>query len=247
MAKGNRKENKVNQTRLYWPGKRTEVERVILPFQTVETINKSKADRDELTLFRQKGEPVPGWRNKLIWGDNKYIMANLLFEFAGKINLIYIDPPFATGADFSIKIKLGDLEWTKEASVIEEKAYRDTWGKGLDSYLQMMYDEKDGVQAFTKILPRHPLHIPYYNQEGYLRYYLPDFIVKEERAMYLVETKGMEGAEVPIKDKEALRWCENVERLTGESWKYMKVRPQDLETYRAQDFHTLATTTIQKS
>jgi adenine-specific DNA-methyltransferase len=140
MARGNRKENHVNQTGLYWPGKRTEVDRVILPFQIVETVNESKADRDELALFRQMGESVPGWRNKLIWGDNKYIMASLLSKFAGKINLIYIDPPFATGADFTINIKLGDLVWTKEASVIEEKVYRDTWGKGLDSYLQMMYD-----------------------------------------------------------------------------------------------------------
>ena len=140
MQKNNGKANEVSQTGLYWPGKQTQVERSILPFQTVETINESKADRDELMLFRQKGEPAPGWRNKLIWGDNKYIMASLLSEFAGKVNLIYIDPPFATGADFSINIKLGDLEWTKEASVIEEKAYRDTWGRGLDSYLQMMYD-----------------------------------------------------------------------------------------------------------
>ena len=140
MAKNNKKAKSIEKTGLYWPEKRSEVEKVILPFQTVETVNESKKDRDDLTLFRQKGEPVPGWRNKLIWGDNKYIMASLLPEFAGKINLIYIDPPFATGADFSINIKLGDLEWTKEASVIEEKAYRDTWGKGLDSYLQMMYD-----------------------------------------------------------------------------------------------------------
>lgn len=140
MAKNNKKANEVEKTGLYWPEKRSEVEKVILPFQTVETVNESKKDRDDLALFRQKGEPAPGWRNKLIWGDNKYIMASLLPEFAGKINLIYIDPPFATGADFSINIRLGDLEWTKEASVIEEKAYRDTWGKGLDSYLQMMYD-----------------------------------------------------------------------------------------------------------
>ncbi len=140
MMANSSKTNEVNKTGLYWPGRRTHVDRVILPFQTVETINESRADRDELTLFRQKGEPAPGWRNKLIWGDNKYIMASLLPEFAGKINLIYIDPPFATGADFSINIRLGDLEWTKEASVIEEKAYRDTWGRGLDSYLQMMYD-----------------------------------------------------------------------------------------------------------
>lgn len=80
MPQNNTKANEVNQTGLYWPEKRTEVERVILPFQTVETINESKADRDELTLFRQRGKPAPGWRNKLIWGDNKYIMASLLPE-----------------------------------------------------------------------------------------------------------------------------------------------------------------------
>jgi DNA modification methylase len=140
MAKNGPKGNEVKQTGLYWPEKGTEVERVILPFQTVETINESKADREKLTLFRQKGETAPGWRNKLIWGDNKYIMASLLPEFAGKVNLIYIDPPFATGADFSVDVKVGDQEWTKEASIIEEKVYRDTWGRGLDSYLQMMYD-----------------------------------------------------------------------------------------------------------
>lgn len=141
MPKNEAKANKVNQTGLYWPGKRTEVERVILPFQVVETINESKADREKAQrdLFTKQARDEL-WRNKLIWGDNKYIMASLLPEFAGKINLIYIDPPFATGADFSINIKLGDLKWTKEASVIEEKAYRDTWGRGLDSYLQMIYD-----------------------------------------------------------------------------------------------------------
>ena len=94
MARDDLKGNQVNQTGLYWPGKRTEVERVILPFQTVETLNESKADRDELTLFRQKGEPAPGWRNKLMWGDNKCIMASLLPEFTGKINLIHIGPPY---------------------------------------------------------------------------------------------------------------------------------------------------------
>jgi len=52
--------------------------------------------------------------NRLIWVDNKYIMASLLEEFAGKIDLIYIDTPFATGADFSVKMTLGDAELTKE-------------------------------------------------------------------------------------------------------------------------------------
>jgi len=142
MPNTKKAENEVKRTGLYWPGKRTEVERVALPFQVVETVNVSRATREEAPLFAAiQGQETEGWRNKLIWGENKYIMASLLDQgFAGKINLIYIDPPFATGADFSVKMKVGDEEWTKEASVIEEKAYRDTWGKGIDSYLQMMYD-----------------------------------------------------------------------------------------------------------
>jgi len=67
-------------------------------------------------------------------------MSSLLPRFAGKINLIYIDPPFATGQDFSFRVRVGDEEFVKEPSIIEEKAYRDTWGRGLDSYLQMMYE-----------------------------------------------------------------------------------------------------------
>ncbi len=140
---GNGKNNGVQQTGFYWPDKQTEVEKIILPFQTVEIINESREDRkiaekNGLSLFDKKGNSQ--WRNKLIWGDNKLIMASLLAEFAGRVNLICIDPPFATNANFNIKIKIGDLSWTKKASIIEEKAYRDTWGKGLDSYLQMMYD-----------------------------------------------------------------------------------------------------------
>ena len=119
------------------------------PFQIVEVINKPRTGREEQTptLFELwKGDEgdtfEEGWRNKLIWGDNKLVMSSLLEKFAGKINLIYIDPPFATGADFKFKIQVGDdaEEITKEHSIIEEKAYRDTWGRGLDSYLQMMYE-----------------------------------------------------------------------------------------------------------
>jgi adenine-specific DNA-methyltransferase len=130
-------------TGLYWQGKRTEVERISLPFQTIETINESRATREKekdtlLRGLKKKEDPV--WHNRLIWGDNKYVMSSLLDELAGKIDLVYIDPPFATGADFSVTIEIGDIGWTKEPSAIEEKAYRDTWGKGIDSYLQMMYD-----------------------------------------------------------------------------------------------------------
>lgn len=154
---GKQKDNKieVTKTELVWPGKRTKVEPVKLPFQTIETINLPKGRRQE-SLFDQPQKqesliPQPeqqslkapkddGWKNRLIWGDNFLVMGSLLDEFAGEISLIYIDPPFATGADFSYQVKVGDQEWTKEPSIIETLAYRDTWGKGLESYLQMMYD-----------------------------------------------------------------------------------------------------------
>jgi len=132
------------KTGLYWEGKRTDVERISLPFQVIETVNESRATREKEkgTFFEGQQKTDTSWRNKLIWGDNKYVMSSLLDEFAGGIDLIYIDPPFATGADFSFRTQIGEgnIMITKEQSIIEEKAYRDTWGKGVDSYLQMMYE-----------------------------------------------------------------------------------------------------------
>src|ERR1700687_6473682 len=88
------------------------------------------------------------WRNRLIWGDKKYVLPSLLPEFATKVNLIYIDPPFDTGADFSFTAAVPTVDedeqpaisFTKQSSIIEQKAYRDTWGRGLDSYLQWFYE-----------------------------------------------------------------------------------------------------------
>src|SRR5207245_6944586 len=78
----------------------------------------------------------------LIWGDTKYVLPSLLSEFAGKIDLVYIDPPFATNADFSFTTIIPDTahEFVKEPSILEQKAYRDTWGSGIDSYLPWFYD-----------------------------------------------------------------------------------------------------------
>ncbi len=133
---------------LYWKDKKTTVDRTVLPFQhleVIETINESRETRKkrEGNLFAVDPETVDtSWRNKLIWGDNKYVMSALLEQFAGKIDLVYIDPPFATGANFDTTVKIGNnqLKHTKEASAMEELAYRDTWGKGLDSFLQIMYE-----------------------------------------------------------------------------------------------------------
>jgi adenine-specific DNA-methyltransferase len=140
-------------------GKKTAPLRLALPFQTVETVNESAQER-QLTLDRLIMGHDPQWRNRLIWGDKKYVLPSLLKEFAGQVNLIYIDPPFDTGANFSFQAQVPQpltrgpipgepqmegeaaesLVFTKEPSIIEQKAYRDTWGKGLDSYLKWFYE-----------------------------------------------------------------------------------------------------------
>ena len=127
--------------RLEWEGKPTRVERLALPFQTVETINESRAtrERDSGGLFGTTADTTAS-RNQLIWGDNKLVMSSLLDEYAGRVKLVYIDPPFDTGADFSFRVSVGDRAVTKQPSVLEEHAYRDTWGKGRQSYLAMMYE-----------------------------------------------------------------------------------------------------------
>lgn len=140
-------------TELIWDGKYKDGKkqgpvRIALPFQTIETVNESAQDRlRTLELFAQGRQTE--WRNRLIWGDKKYVLPSLLPEFAGKVNLIYIDPPFDTGADFSFTATIPDhpdsedgngTAFTKEPSILEQKAYRDTWGRGLDSYLQWFYE-----------------------------------------------------------------------------------------------------------
>ena len=122
-------ESDYKRVELVWPGKRTQVERIKLPFQVIERVNDvRRSERGQAPLM---GTEMPvewpdNWRNKLIWGDNKYVLASLLDEFAGKVDLIYIDPPFATGQDFAYQASVGELELEKVASAIEEVAYRDT-------------------------------------------------------------------------------------------------------------------------
>lgn len=147
----------ITKTELVWPGKYNEdgslkeVPRVSLPFQVIETVNESRATRELKERNRQrtffdvwegdKGETFEtGWKNKLIWGDNLLVMGSLLEKFSGKFDLIYIDPPFATGGDFSFQAMIGDSGnlAPKQQSIIEEKAYRDTWGRGEDSYIEMI-------------------------------------------------------------------------------------------------------------
>ena len=151
-----RKKNK-KFVELIWHGKYKEIElkdkvsieRPNLPFQVIETVNEPRIKEIEGTLLEGTFYPIreypqnypKDWKNILIWGDNKLVMSSLLKQgWAGKINLIYIDPPFFTGADFTVRTKIGDERIEKEPSIIEERAYKDTWSGGIASYLQYMYE-----------------------------------------------------------------------------------------------------------
>lgn len=90
-------------------------------------------------LRERYGEEKDGWINKIFWGDNLQVMSHMLKEYRGKIDLIYIDPPFDSKADYKKKIKLKDLGTTfSDTSSFEEKQYGDIWTN--DEYLQFMYE-----------------------------------------------------------------------------------------------------------
>jgi adenine specific DNA methylase Mod len=108
---------------------------------------KGSAVQNLLFSIDERGRQLAGWTNKLIWGDNKIILSSLKngpmreeIDKHGGIKLIYIDPPFDVGADFSMDIEIGDDTFTKKPNVLEEIAYRDTWGKGADSFISMIYE-----------------------------------------------------------------------------------------------------------
>ena len=140
------------EVELVWNGKTSEVCNVVLPFQVIEQVDEPRAEKPaslQLGLFDldNRGRQLKGWTNKLIWGDNKLILSSLKngplreeIEAQGGLKLIYIDPPFDVGADFSMDIEIGGDTFTKRANVLEELAYRDTWGKGADSFISMIYE-----------------------------------------------------------------------------------------------------------
>ena len=149
----------ITKTELVWPGKYNEdgtlkeVPRVSLPFQVIETVNESRATREARNgglqgeLFDiyegKEGDTFEaGWRNKLIWGDNLLVMGSLLEKFAGKIDLIYIDPPFFTGVNQTTNLTIGesDIGLEKEPTMSEEVAYRNAWRQGVPSFMTWIRD-----------------------------------------------------------------------------------------------------------
>jgi len=136
------------EVELVWNGKMRDVCTTVLPFQSLEHIDEPrKKSSDQLEMFDSRGRQLKGWTNKLIWGDNKLILSSLKagalrqqIEDAGGLKLIYIDPPFDVGADFSMDIEIGGETFHKEPNLLEQIAYRDTWGRGADSFIAMLYE-----------------------------------------------------------------------------------------------------------
>ena len=142
------------EVELVWNGKTSEVCNIVLPFQIIEQVDEPRAEKPEDTTLQMdlftldaRGRQLKGWTNKLIWGDNKLILSSLKngplreeIEKQGGLKLIYIDPPFDVGADFSMDIEIGGETFHKEPNLLEQIAYRDTWGRGADSFIAMIYE-----------------------------------------------------------------------------------------------------------
>jgi len=139
------------EVELVWSGKTRDICTAVLPFQTLEHIDEPRKEIREVEepslALGGGGRQSRDWTNKLIWGDNKLILSSLKsgalrrqIEDAGGLKLIYIDPPFDVGADFSMDVEIGGETFHKKPNILEEIAYRDTWGRGADSFIAMLYE-----------------------------------------------------------------------------------------------------------
>jgi len=135
--------------------------------------------------------------------------------------------------------------WTLWKEMQRSKVFKDSMANAKAAYcdkLEAILDEQDEVLAFSKVLPRIPLRIAYYDHEGILHHYIPDFIVKTQECFYLVETKGagfeeMESAK--HKARAARAWCNNVSGLGQTKWVYAMIVENDFQRYREQGFNRL--------
>lgn len=176
------------EVELIWNGKTDEVTNTVLPFQIIEQVDEPRSDKEiklQSSLFDERGRQVKDWTNKLIWGDNKLILSSLKngplrqeIERQGGLKLIYIDPPFDVGADFSMNIEIGGEEFTKNPNVLEELAYRDTWGKGADSFIAMIYERLSLMRDLLAKDGSIYIHCDY-RVSAYIRLVLDELFGKE--------------------------------------------------------------------
>jgi adenine-specific DNA-methyltransferase len=174
---------------LFWNGRKEDITNIALPFHSIEHIDEPRKEKDKTqsSMFETdfRGRQLKGWTNKLIWGDNKLILSSLAngplredIEKEGGLKLIYIDPPFAVGADFGFEVKIGEERVEKKQSILEEIAYRDTWGKGISSYLTMMYERLKLMHNLLANDGSIYVHIDW-KVSAYMRLILDDIFGKE--------------------------------------------------------------------
>jgi len=225
------------RTELVWEGKydefgnRREVNTsgLAMPLQKIETIDEPRSRAEaQGSLFDEEKAHRDDFRNRLIWGDNKLVMASLLDEFKGGIDLIYIDPPFDVGADFSMPVPIGDGNESieKDQSILESVAYRDTWGRGTNSYLSMMYERLVLMRELLKESGSIVVHVDW-RVSHLMRLLLQDIFGQQNFISEIVWKHqimgGAHGRKLP-KAHENLLWCAKSEhfRINTEG-KYARV------------------------
>ena len=145
MPNNNHSRRKKDSARLIWDSKpRRAPNPKDIEFQTAEVvIPNPHRDQTALSYFTEDlthPEIDKSRTNRLIWGDNLLALQTLLAQgYEGKINLIYIDPPFWTGENYYANFVIEGESVTKSPSVIERLAYKDIWAGGIDSFLDMLY------------------------------------------------------------------------------------------------------------
>ncbi len=193
------------RTELIWEGKYDEygnrrevdVAGAALPLQRIETVDEPRS-RSEVQglLFEPQKAHRDDFRNRLVWGDNKLVMASLLKEFKGKVDLIYIDPPFDVGADFTLNLPIGDSSETfeKQQSMFETIAYRDTWGRDTDSYMNMLFERLSLMKQLLSEKGSLYVHCDW-RVNSNVRLLLDDIFGVDRLVNELIWDKGFRGTE----------------------------------------------------
>ena len=143
--------DETKKVEINWENKNQDLTNIFLPFQIIEQVDEPRSEKIkeiQQSFEFTSGRQTAGWTNKLIWGDNKYVISSLLYgpmrkeiENEGGVKLIYIDPPFSVGQNYTIQVNIGDKDlYSKKPSIIENFAYRNTWNREGNSFLQMLYE-----------------------------------------------------------------------------------------------------------
>lgn len=142
-------------------------------------------------LRERYGEETNGWINKIFWGDNLQVMSHLLKEYRGKVQLIYIDPPFDSRVDYKMKVELKGKKATNDISTFEEKQYGDIWTN--DEYLQFMYER---IVIMKELLSDSPTFFGWvFGFNGKVQILAPESVKEQYRQMIAKADEDMQESE----------------------------------------------------